>query len=140
MSQLSNGQAVKLKVTFTMNDGTVVPASPEDQPLEMVVGQECGFKPIDDALATMNADEIKTVTLSPQEAFGMPDPALVMEIPRDQINVDGDIEPGMHMHMQTPEGQQMVAMVHDVSEHFVKVDANHPLAGEELEMKIQVVG
>lgn len=140
MTLLSQGQAVKLTVTFTMNDGTVVPASPEGQPLEMVVGQPCGFKPIDDALPTMSADGIKSVTLQPEEAFGMPDPNLVMEIPRDQINADSDIAPGMHMQMETPEGQQMVAMIHDVTDTMVRVDANHPLAGEVLEMKIQIVG
>ncbi len=46
----------------------------------------------------------------------------------------------MSMQMQTPEGQNMVAMVHEVTDTYVKVDANHPLAGEELEFKIEVVG
>lgn len=140
MTQLTSGQAVKLKVTFTLNDGTVVPASPEDQPMEMVVGQESGFKPIDDALAEMDADEVKSVSLTPDEAFGMPDPNLVMEIPREQVQAEGDIAPGMHMQMQTPEGQQMVAIIHEVTDTYIKVDANHPLAGEDLEMKVQVVG
>lgn len=139
MSQLSAGQKVKVTVTFTMNDGTVVPASPNNEPMEMTVGQETGFKPIDDTLPTLSVGESKKLKLSPEEAFGMPDANLVMEIPRAEIQTDEEITVGMQMQMQTPEGQTMVAMIHDVTDTFVKVDANHPLAGEELDFEITVV-
>ncbi len=139
MSALSDGQKAKIVVTFTTKDGTVVPASPPGEPLEMVVGQPCGFKPIDETLPTLSVGESKTMTLQPQEAFGMPDPNLVMEIERHLIETEDELQPGMSMQMQNPEGQVMVAIIHEVNESSVTVDANHPLAGEELEFKIEVV-
>ncbi|NVJ90932.1 MAG: FKBP-type peptidyl-prolyl cis-trans isomerase [Methylocystaceae bacterium] len=139
MSDLTTGQKVKLEVTFTLKDGTVVPASPPGEPLEMVVGEPCGFKPIDDTLPTLSMGETTTKSLQPEEAFGMPDPNLVMEIERHLIETEDELQPGMSMQMQNPEGQVMVAIIHEVNESSVTVDANHPLAGEELEFKITVL-
>ncbi len=82
MSQLTEGQTAKVVVTFTMKDGTIVPATPNSEPMDMVVGQPCGFKPIDDTLPTLSVGETKTMNLQPEDAFGMPDPNMVMEIPR----------------------------------------------------------
>ncbi|MDV7339720.1 FKBP-type peptidyl-prolyl cis-trans isomerase [Terasakiella sp. A23] len=139
MSNLTAGQKVKIEVTFTMNDGTVVPASPPGEPLEMVVGEPCGFKPIDDTLPGMSVGETVTKKLQPEEAFGMPNADLVMEIERSMIETSEEIQVGMSMQMQTPEGQNMMAMIHEVTETTVTVDANHPLAGEELDFKIEVL-
>jgi len=139
MSDLTAGQKVKLEVTFTLKDGTVVPATPPGEALEMVVGEPCGFKPIDDALPGLSVGETATKTLQPEDAFGMPDPNLVMEIEKEMIQSDSELQPGMSMQMQTPEGQNMVAIIHEVTDTTVTVDANHPLAGEELEFKITVL-
>ncbi|NVK17194.1 MAG: peptidylprolyl isomerase [Methylocystaceae bacterium] len=139
MSDLTAGQKVKLEVTFTLKDGTVVPATPPGEPLEMVVGEPCGFKPIDDTLPTLSIGETTTKTLMPEDAFGMPDPNLVMEIEKQMIQSDDELQVGMSMQMQTPEGQQMVAIIHEVTDTTVTVDANHPLAGEELDFKITVL-
>ncbi len=139
MSNLTQGQKVKIEVSFTMNDGTVVPASPPGEPLEMVVGEPCGFKPIDDALPTLSLGEPVTKKLTPEEAFGMPDPNLVMEIEKAMIETEDELQVGMSMQMQNPEGQVMVAIIHEVTDTTVTVDANHPLAGEELDFKIEVL-
>jgi len=140
MAQLEQGQKVKVEVTFTMQDGTIVPASPPGEPLEMMVGQETGFKPIDDALANLDGDAPYKKHLKAEEAFGLPDPALVMDLPREQIESEDKLEPGMSMQMQDPEGNVSVAVIHEVSETTVRVDANHPLAGENLDMTVTVVG
>ncbi|WP_417819373.1 FKBP-type peptidyl-prolyl cis-trans isomerase [Terasakiella sp.] len=140
MAQLEQGQKVKVEVTFTMQDGTVVPASPPGEPLEMVIGQQTGFKPIDDALVELDAETPYKKHLSAEEAFGLPDPNLMMEIPRNQIESEDTLEPGMSMQMQDPNGNISVAMIHEVSETTVRVDANHPLAGENLDMTVTLVG
>ncbi|WP_417783273.1 FKBP-type peptidyl-prolyl cis-trans isomerase [Terasakiella pusilla] len=139
MSNLAAGQKVKIEVTFTTEDGTVVPASPPGEPLEMIIGEPCGFKPIDDALESISLGETVNKKLSPAEAFGMPDPNLVMEIEKNMIQTDEELQVGMSMQMQTPEGQTMVAIIHQVTDTTVTVDANHPLAGEELDFKLTVL-
>jgi len=140
MPQLTAGQTAKVLVTFTLKDGTVVPASPDGQPLEIPVGQPCGFKAIDDSLPTMSVGDTKEMNLAPEEAFGMPDPNLRMEIPREQLGTDEEPQPGMPLQMQNEEGQVMMAIIHEVTPTHIRVDANHPLAGEELDCKIEVVG
>ncbi|WP_135081722.1 FKBP-type peptidyl-prolyl cis-trans isomerase [Terasakiella sp. SH-1] len=140
MSQLENGQTVKVLVTFTMEDSTVIPASPDGTPLELIVGEPCGFVAIDTALPSMSMGESRTLKLSPDEAFGMPDPNLRFDVPRTSIQVEGDLQPGVALQMNGEDGQVFTAIVHEVSETSVLVDANHPLAGEALECKIDVVG
>ncbi|SCA57239.1 Peptidyl-prolyl cis-trans isomerase [Candidatus Terasakiella magnetica] len=139
MSQLVNAQTAKVHITFTLEDGTVVPASPDGQPVELVVGEPCGFKAVDDALPTMAVGEERTLQLTAEEAFGLPDPNLRFEIERAQVQAEGDIQPGMAMQMDNGDGQVMTAIIHEVTETTVRVDANHPLAGEALACKIEVV-
>ncbi len=140
MSQLAAGQTAKVLITFTLKDGTEVPTSPDGTPLELVVGQPCGFKAVDDSLPSMSVGETKTMSLEAEEAFGMPDPNLRFEVPVGNIQGDGQLVPGTAIQMQSDDGQQMTAIIHEVTDTVVRVDANHPLAGEALDCKIEVVG
>lgn len=140
MSQLSNGQTAKVLITFTMTDGTEVPTSPDGTPLEIVVGQPCGFKPVDDALTQMSVGDVKEMNLTPEEGFGMPNPALRFEVPVGNIQGEGQLVAGTAIQMQSEDGQPMTAIIHEVTDTVVRVDANHPLAGEHLVCKIEVVG
>lgn len=140
MSQLTQGQAAKVKISFKLNDGTVVPTTPDGAPMDFVVGESCGFQAIDNVLPSMSIGETKILNLQPEEAFGMPDPNLRIEIPRAQVNAEQEIQPGMQMQIDNGGGQKMVAIVHEVTDQFIRVDANHPLAGEALECSVEVMG
>jgi peptidylprolyl isomerase len=61
-------------------------------------------------------------------------------VPREQIPAEIPLEVGTQLQMQTPQGQVMPVTVVDVTEEEVTLDANHPLAGQDLNFAIEIVG
>jgi peptidylprolyl isomerase len=64
---------------------------------------------------------------------------MVVEVDRNQLPSDLELEVGKQLQVRQQDGQKAVVTVVDVSESSVKLDANHPLAGEELTFDLQLV-
>ena len=87
----------------------------------------------------MTVGEKKTVEVACLEAYGPINPGMRQSVPRDGIPDDIPLELGTRLQMQTPEGQMLPVTVVEVSETDVTLDANHPLAGQDLIFDIELV-
>ena len=94
---------------------------------------------LDNALPGMTEGERKSVEIESGEAYGPVNPEMQQSIPREGIPADIQLEPGTQLQMQTPDGQAMPVTVVSVDEASVTLDANHPLAGKDLQFDIEVV-
>jgi peptidylprolyl isomerase len=106
------------------------------KPLEFVTGIGRMIPGFDKAVIGMNKGDEKEISLKPEEAYGMPNPAYVQKVPRDKF--PQEINEGMQIGIQTPQGQ-IPAVVKSIEESFVELDLNHPLAGKNLMFKIKLV-
>ena len=109
----------------TFNDGTKFDSSYDrGEPLEFVCGAGQMIKGFDEAVKDMAVGEIKNIHLMPEEAYGMPDERNILTINMDQM-------PGSS---ELPVGARVV-----LTDTTITFDANHEMAGKELNFKIELV-
>ncbi|WP_251976912.1 FKBP-type peptidyl-prolyl cis-trans isomerase [Salinicola avicenniae] len=108
------------------------------QPLEYLHGHGNLFTALESAMAEREAGDTLAVTLSPAEAYGERDEALVSESPRSAFPEAAPLTPGQRFQAQGPEGPRTVTLV-AVGDRQVTVDANHPLAGETLTYELAIL-
>lgn len=139
MSQVKNGDSVKVHYTGKFDTGEVFDSSVEGDPLAFTVGIGQVIPGFDRALVGMAVGETKDVIIPAADAYGEKIPELIQTIDRDQFSL-GEITPelGMAIEMQTPEGS-IPLVITELNETSVTLDANHPLAGQELHFALTLV-
>ena len=140
MSNVENGKNVKVHYTGSLSDGTVFDSSREREPLEFTVGAGQVIKGFDDAVTDMAIGDTKTVTISAEEAYGPRQEEMVFEVDSTQFAEGVKPEVGMQLQSQNPDGgPPTIVVVTEVGEEKVTLDANHPLAGQDLTFEIELV-
>lgn len=139
MSQVRNGDNVKVHYTGKFDNGEVFDSSEGSDPLGFTVGIGQVIAGFDQALVGMRVGESKNVVIPAVDAYGERIPELVQTISRNEFNL-GDVTPelGMAIEMQTPEGS-IPLVITQLDETMVTLDANHPLAGEQLHFDLTLV-
>ncbi len=131
---VKNGDTVKVHYTGTLDDGTVFDSSKERGPLEFIAGNGDVISGFDKAVLGMRVGETKTVHFPVDEAYGPPRSDLIITIPRTQVPPGTQV--GSHLQQ---EGSAVDWLVTAVTDTEVTLDANHPLAGKDLNFEITVV-
>lgn len=139
MTEVTQGDTVRIHYTGKLTDGTVFDSSEGRDPLEFVVGSGQVIKGMDDGLLGMSVGDKKTLEIPSLEAYGPINPDARQAIPREGIPDDIPLEVGTQLQMQTPEGQVLPVTVVEVTEATVTLDANHFLAGKDLVFDIELV-
>ncbi|WP_342068677.1 FKBP-type peptidyl-prolyl cis-trans isomerase [Yoonia algicola] len=139
MSEAKTGDTVKINYVGTLNDGQMFDSSEGRDPLEFVVGSGQIIKGLDSAIPGMTVGDKKTVNVPCDQAYGETNPEARQAVPREQIPAEIPLEIGTQLQMQTPQGQVVPVTVAEVTEAEVTLDANHPLAGQDLNFEIEVV-
>jgi len=139
MTQVKEGDTVRIHYTGTLADGATFDSSEGRDPLEFTVGSGQIIPGLDAALPGMAVGEKKTVAVVADEAYGQHDPNAKQAVPRADIPDDIPLDPGTQLQVQTQEGKVMPVTVAEVTEEQVILDANHPLAGKDLTFAIELV-
>lgn len=139
MTQVKAGDTVAIHYTGTLLDGTKFDSSEGRDPLEFVVGSGQIIPGLDGALPGMEVGDKKTVQVESAQAYGPSNPEMRQAVPREGIPADIPLEVGTQLQMQTPDGQAMPVRVVDVDQATVTLDANHPLAGQDLTFDIELM-
>jgi len=126
------GDHVSVHYTGTLEDGTVFDSSEGREPLEFDVGAGQMIKGFDEAVVGMEEWDEKTITLSPEEAYGERNDKNMLEVPLQ--SVPENVKVG-----DTLSAGGMPVKVIEVGSSTVKLDANHPLAGKTLIFKVKMV-
>ncbi len=107
--------------------------------MEVEIGAGDFFPQVEEALIGMSAGEKKTITIKSDDAFGGYDSEQVSAVPRNQFPDDIDPQVGDNFELVNDDGEGMVVTVIDVDANEVTLDANHPLAGEDLIFELELV-
>ena len=139
MSIAKSGDTVKVHYTGTFDDGEMFDTSDGADPLVFTVGGGQVIPGFDAALVGMQAGETRKVVIPPAEAYGERQEELVQTIDRGQFQLNGtEPELGMAIEMHTPQGSIPLMITH-LTDTTVTLDANHPLAGQELHFALTLV-
>ena len=139
MSQAKKNDTVKVHYTGTLTDGTVFDSSREAEPLEFTIGGGDLIKGFDEAIPGMAIGEIKSVNIPAEEAYGAPNEEMVFQVERTQFAEDMNPEVGQQFQIDTPDGQQMVVAITAIEGDQITLDANHPLAGQDLTFELELM-
>jgi peptidylprolyl isomerase len=139
MTAAQNGDRVKVHYTGKLNDGTVFDTSREGDPIEFAIGSQMVIAGFEDAVLGMEPGDSKSFTVASAEAYGEHDPCLVQEVPRSELPPELEPQPGMRLSATGRDGREIGLVITEVNDTAVRLDANHPLAGEDLTFEIQLV-
>lgn len=140
MSTAKNGDNVSVHYTGTFNDGTKFDSSHDrGEPISFTVGAGQMISGFDSAVNGMNVGESKTVTLSPDQAYGNSNPDAVQSVPKTEFPDGFEFIEGGVVQGQYPNGQPFRATITEVRESEATVDFNHPMAGKTLNFEIELV-
>jgi len=140
MEKVANGLFVSIDYTGTLDNGEVFDSSEGRQPMELQMGSGNVISGSESAIMGMSLNETKTFTLSPEEAYGHRDDSQMHDFPKSDIPEGMEPEVGQTLMLSTPQGQQIPARVDRIDDQKVSFDLNHPLAGQSLTFRIEVVG
>lgn len=134
------GKTCRTHYRGTFNDGTQFDSSYDrGEPLEFVCGAGQMIKGFDAAVADMEVGEVKEIHLMPEEAYGMPNPEAIIKVEIAQLPGSEDLQIGQQVYLSNQYGQQFPVKVTEKDETMITFDANHEMAGKELNFKIELV-
>ena len=139
MTEVQEGNTVKVHYTGTLDDGTVFDSSVGREPLEFTIGQGQMIPGFERGVVGMELGEKRTVVVAADQAYGVHRPDGVFEVERTEIPTTIPLQQGMQLQANGPGGQPVTMTVLEVSDEKVKLDANHPLAGKDLTFEIEIV-
>ncbi len=140
MTKAKEGDTVKVHYTGKLKDGRIFDSSRDGDPLELRLGAGQVIPGFEKELVGMSPDETKTFEVTAEDAYGPYQEELVAEIEKERVPEDLNLEIGQQLVLrQGTQGQAVRVTVKDISEEGVTLDANHPLAGEDLIFEVQLV-
>ena len=140
MATAKSGDTVQVHYTGRLDDGTVFDSSREREPLEFTVGSGQVIAGFERAVEGMEVGEAREARIEVADAYGDRREDLVLDLPKEQVPEDMEIEPGMRLELRQPDGQAVPVTVAEVGAESVTLDANHPLAGQPLNFELELVG
>ena len=131
---------VKVHYKGTLGNGEVFDSSEGKDPLEFILGTGQVISGFDNAIMGMHVEEAKTINIPAAEAYGESKEELIHHVPKAQLPPEIKPEVGLQLMSQTPDGQKIPLVITEVKEDIIVVDANHPLAGQDLTFEVTLVG
>lgn len=122
----------------------LVEKTTDDKPFELITGFGIALDSFEQQVTPLEKGAKFDFSLTKDEAYGDYRNDLLMELGRDVFSINGHFD---HEHvyqdaviqMQNDEGNRFYGRVVEVGEEKVKIDLNHPLAGETLYFKGEVL-
>ena len=134
------GKTCRTHYRGTFNDGTQFDSSYDrGEPLEFICGAGQMIRGFDAAVADMEVDQIIDVHLMPEEAYCMADPNAIFTMEIAQLPGSEDLTVGQQVYLSNQFGQPFPVKVTAKDEKNITFDANHEMAGKELNFKIELV-
>ena len=134
------GKICRTHYRGTFNDGTQFDSSYDrGEPLEFICGAGQMIRGFDAAVADMEVGQVMDVHLMPEEAYGMPDPAAVFTVEIAQLPGSEKLETGQQAYLSNQYGQPFPVKVTAKDDTTITFDANHEMAGKELNFRIELV-
>ena len=139
MSTIKNGNTVSVHYTGTLTSGEVFDSSLERKPLKFTLGKGQLIPGFERAIMGLSVGEKVTTNIPSKEAYGEHNPEMILQVPNNQLPPELDAQVGMQLQLNQPNGQVIPVQITQVKAEMVTIDANHPLAGKDLNFDIEII-
>ncbi len=139
MGMIERNSRVTLFYRIGLTDDQVLEDNFDDDPVTVTLG--CGemAEGLELALIGLKAGDEQTIDIGPDLAFGYIDETLFRALARSDFDPDIELEPGLIIEFATGEGETLPGTILDVNDSEVRVDLNHPLAGQTVRYSVKIV-
>ena len=128
---------VSLDFSLTDDDGEVIDSS-EGEPLAYLHGHGQLVPGLERALDGRAQGDAFAITVAPEDGYGAYEPDLILTVERHELPQEMAPEVGMELTYEGPDDEPVMMWVMEVADSFVRLDGNHPLAGQTLHFKLEV--
>ncbi len=140
MAKAKNGDKVKVHYTGKFEDGKVFDTSLDGQPLSFELGNGHVIQGFNDAVVGMEPGESKTVTISPDKAYGDYKKELVIKVEKSKLPPDADPQIGQKLSANHSGNDTKINFtIVEIEDDVLTLDANHVLSGRNLVFDIELV-
>lgn len=136
--EIKNDAMVGIEYVLTLDSGQEMDRSAAGKPLQFIFGKGQMMPGVEKELAGKVEGDTMEFAVEPEDGFGLPDPQLIRDVPRDRFPQDADLQPGATFQAVGPSGSFPV-IIQSVEGDNVTVDLNNPLCGERLHFQLKVV-
>lgn len=136
MTKAAVGRTVKVEVRGKRSDGSVAVGTTT---AEFKLGEQKVIPGIEEAVEGMEEGESRNASVPASKAFGRYDSKKTVRVRRDQLPAALDPRVGLEIPLSSSTGQSVRARICEVGDSAIKLDYNHPLAGEDLEFEIHML-
>lgn len=139
MSQVKENDTVKVHYTGKLENGQIFDSSLEREPLEITLGQGMLIPGFEKGILSMKVNEKKTINIPKEHAYGEVQEELLQPVPKENLPQEIKPEVGMGLISKNPDGSERQLRIAEVNEDHIVVDANHPLAGQDLIFDLELI-
>mgnify|MGYP005844449915 FL=1 len=133
------GDKVRIHYVCRLEDGAVFATTRNKAPIEFTIGTTKIIPGLQDAVVGMRPGETRSVSIPPEKAYGPYHPEMTAELARELVPADVKLEVGVALRVKHADGHESDAFVTGIEEDRVSVDGNHPLAGKNLLLEIELL-
>lgn len=130
-----------ITITYTLKDdvGNVIEVTNKENPFSFISGNDQILPKLEENINGMLIGSKRTVTLTPEEAYGIYNESSIQTIDRSEFPENANLEEGMSFITDTPDGQQMPFVIKKIDGEVITLDFNHPLAGRRLTFDLELL-
>lgn len=137
--KVKKGDKIKLHYTGRIKNGETFDSSRKGEPIQFEAGTGQIIKGLDEAVIGMEPGDKKNIKVVPENAYGDYNKELLIEVPKEMLPQDISPKEGSTLSLVDKEGRAIPVKITEIKEESIKVDANHPLAGKELDFDIELM-
>lgn len=139
MAKVKEGDTVKVHYTGKDANGNVFDSSVEREPIEFTIGDGKIIPGFEQAVIGLQEGDTSTFTVEADDAYGQRRDDLLIDVEREKLPEDVSPEVGQQLQVQRQDGEAIPVVIAQVTDESVTLDANHPLAGEDLTFEVELV-
>jgi len=139
MKEIKKDDTVTIHFKCKTDDGQIFSSLKGNKPLTFKVGEGKLLNDLETSVIGMKLSEKKTINIAHEHAYGVVNEDLIQEISKNLLPADIEPKLGMELYAKGPDGKEMKIRIIKVLENSIIIDANHPLAGKDVEFEIEII-
>ena len=136
----SQTRVISFHYTLTNKAGEVIDTSRDQkEPFSYMEGVGQIIPGLEKSMALLNVGDARKIDVAAADAYGVHDAQLIVEVPRSKLPNSTELTVGDQFQASGPQGEMLLFRVLEIMGDNVKLDGNHPLAGEDLTFDVEVM-
>jgi len=132
------GHRVQVHYTGRLADGKIFDSSVGSKPLDFVIGAGSMLQAFEKGIIGMKRKETRQIHIPAAQAYGEVHKDKIFPVSRQSLNISGQPKVGERIVLETPRGAMRTRVV-SFNDKYIYLDANHILAGKDLDFEVELV-